>query len=96
MDGSQSRHLYVSKKLSNYLAKYFIFAFYFDRIIAKGAGGGRGSDGFGSSRGASARIVLELFKGEKIYTLVGQEGASACYKVAIILIFFILVMSFSK
>lgn len=49
-------------------------------IIAKGAGGGLGSRGVGSSRGALAVSVFELHKDEKIYILVGQKGESACIK----------------
>ncbi|XP_031622043.1 ALK tyrosine kinase receptor isoform X2 [Contarinia nasturtii] len=49
-------------------------------IIAKGAGGGLGSRGIGSSRGALAISVFELHKDEKIYILVGQKGESACMK----------------
>lgn len=50
------------------------------RIIAKGAGGGMGSRGVGSSRGALSVSVFELHKDEKIYILVGQQGESACIK----------------
>lgn len=50
------------------------------RIIAKGAGGGLGSRGVGSSRGALAISVFELHKDEKIYFLVGQKGENACIK----------------
>lgn len=50
------------------------------RIIAKGAGGGLGSRGLGSSRGALAVSVFELHKDEKIYFLVGQKGENACIK----------------
>jgi anaplastic lymphoma kinase len=49
-------------------------------IIAKGAGGGMGSGGVGSSRGAVAVSVLELHKDEEIYILVGQSGEDACIK----------------
>ncbi|KAJ6632780.1 ALK tyrosine kinase receptor, partial [Pseudolycoriella hygida] len=49
-------------------------------VIAKGAGGGLGSGGIGSSRGASAVTVLELHKDEEIYFLVGQKGEHACIK----------------
>jgi anaplastic lymphoma kinase len=49
-------------------------------IIAKGAGGGLGSGGVGSSRGAVAISVLELHKDEEIYILVGQNGEHACIK----------------
>lgn len=50
------------------------------RIIAKGAGGGLGSRGLGSSRGALAVSVFELHKDERIYVLVGQKGENACIK----------------
>ncbi|XP_055534113.1 tyrosine-protein kinase receptor [Wyeomyia smithii] len=49
-------------------------------IIAKGAGGGLGSGGVGSSRGALVLSVLELHKDEEIYILVGQSGEHACIK----------------
>ncbi|XP_062558487.1 tyrosine-protein kinase receptor isoform X1 [Armigeres subalbatus] len=49
-------------------------------IIAKGAGGGLGSGGVGSSRGAMVLSVLELHKDEEIYILVGQSGEHACIK----------------
>ncbi|XP_055625903.1 tyrosine-protein kinase receptor isoform X2 [Toxorhynchites rutilus septentrionalis] len=49
-------------------------------IIAKGAGGGLGSNGVGSSRGAMVLSVLELHKDEEIYILVGQSGEHACIK----------------
>lgn len=50
-------------------------------MIAKGASGGKGSDGKGRSWGAMARTVLQLRKGTKVYILVGQEGKPACLKV---------------
>lgn len=50
------------------------------RIIAKGAGGGLGSGGVGSSRGALAVSVLELHHDEEIHILVGQKGEHACIK----------------
>lgn len=50
------------------------------RIIAKGAGGGLGSGGVGSSRGAMAISVLELHLDEEIYILIGQKGEHACIK----------------
>lgn len=50
------------------------------RIIAKGAGGGLGSGGVGSSRGALVVSVMELNKDEEIYLLVGQAGEHACIK----------------
>lgn len=49
-------------------------------IIAKGAGGGLGSAGVGSSRGARAVSVLELHRDEEIHILVGQKGEHACIK----------------
>lgn len=49
-------------------------------VIAKGAGGGLGSGGVGSSRGALATSVLELKRDEEIYVLVGQTGEHACIK----------------
>lgn len=54
--------------------------FFLNRIIAKGAGGGLGSRGIGSSRGALAVSVFELHKDEDIYFLVGQQGEHACIK----------------
>lgn len=54
----------------------------FYRIISKGAGGGLGSRGLGSSRGALAISVFELHKDEEIYILVGQKGEDACTKTA--------------
>jgi len=47
------------------------------RIIAKGASGGLGSGGVGSSRGSVAVAVLELHKHEELYFLVGQQGENA-------------------
>ncbi|XP_077284525.1 anaplastic lymphoma kinase isoform X2 [Arctopsyche grandis] len=49
-------------------------------IIVHGAGGGLGSGGTGSSRGASVMALLELRKGQVLYALVGQQGSSACIK----------------
>ncbi|KAH8298472.1 hypothetical protein KR044_005153 [Drosophila immigrans] len=49
-------------------------------IIAKGASGGLGSGGVGSSRGSVAVAVLELHKNEELYLLVGQQGENACIK----------------
>ncbi|ALC42076.1 Alk [Drosophila busckii] len=49
-------------------------------IIAKGASGGLGSGGVGSSRGSVAVAVLELHKNEELYILVGQQGENACIK----------------
>lgn len=65
------------KPKSNLKKKFRVTIF---RIIAKGAGGGMGSRGVGSSRGALAVSVFELHKDEKIYILVGQQGESACIK----------------
>lgn len=59
---------------------FFNFQITCRRIIAKGAGGGLGSRGVGSSRGALAVSVFELHKDERIYILVGQKGESACIK----------------
>lgn len=50
------------------------------RIIVKGAGGGLGSGGVSSSRGAIVSSVIELHKDEEIYILVGQSGEHACVK----------------
>lgn len=50
------------------------------RLIVKGAGGGLGSGGVGSSRGARAVSVLELHKDEEIHFLIGQKGEHACIK----------------
>lgn len=50
------------------------------RIIAKGASGGLGSGGVGSSRGAVTVSILELHKNEELYVLVGQQGENACIK----------------
>lgn len=50
------------------------------RIIAKGAGGGLGSGGVGSSRGALVISVFELHKDEEIHIMVGQHGEHACIK----------------
>ncbi|KAL9915872.1 anaplastic lymphoma kinase isoform 1-T8 [Glossina fuscipes fuscipes] len=49
-------------------------------IIAKGASGGLGSGGVGSSRGAVTVSILELHKNEELYVLVGQQGENACIK----------------
>lgn len=49
-------------------------------MIVKGAGGGLGSGGVGSSRGALVVSVLELNKDEEIYFLIGQHGEHACIK----------------
>lgn len=50
------------------------------RLISKGASGGLGSGGVGSSRGSIVLTVLELHKDEEIYVLVGQSGEHACIK----------------
>ncbi|XP_073844464.1 anaplastic lymphoma kinase isoform X3 [Musca autumnalis] len=52
----------------------------FYTFIVKGASGGLGSTGVGSSRGAVAVAVLELHKNEELYLLVGQQGENACSK----------------
>ncbi|KAM7344585.1 anaplastic lymphoma kinase [Cochliomyia hominivorax] len=52
----------------------------FYTFIVKGASGGLGSGGVGSSRGAVAVAVLELHKNEELYILVGQQGENACIK----------------
>lgn len=57
-----------------------MFLFFCFRIIAKGAGGGLGSGGVSSSRGAIISSVIELHKDEEIYILVGQSGEHACIK----------------
>ncbi|XP_065200377.1 leukocyte tyrosine kinase receptor-like isoform X2 [Planococcus citri] len=49
-------------------------------IIAKGARGGKGADALGESRAAMVRAVTELYKGQSIYFLIGQEGHDACRK----------------
>lgn len=58
---------------------YFSFCL-IDLPLDKGAGGGLGSRGIGSSRGALAVSVFELHKDEDIYILVGQQGEHACVK----------------
>lgn len=86
MESSIGKLLHVSvKRLYLYLfisvqCSGWCFCFGFFSIIAKGAGGGLGSRGFGSSRGALAVSVFELHKDEKIFVLVGQQGESACIK----------------
>lgn len=55
--------------------------FFFNyRIIAKGAGGGLGSGGVGSSRGTIISSVIEFHKDEEIHILVGQSGENACIR----------------
>lgn len=51
------------------------------RIVARGARGGKGADGMGISKGATAVVVVELYKGQTLHILVGQEGGDACRKV---------------
>lgn len=51
------------------------------RIIAKGAGGGQGSEGTESSKGAEAIVVTELNKTQNLFILVGHLGGNACRKV---------------
>lgn len=67
--------MFLENVLFNMLNHVCVF-----RIIAKGAGGGLGSRGLGSSRGALAISVFELHKDERIYVLVGQKGENACVK----------------
>lgn len=80
MEGSERGLLHVifNIQLLNFYSK--ISSFKFLRVITKGAGGGLGSGGVGSSRGALAVSVLELHKDEEIYFLVGQKGEHACIK----------------
>ena len=59
------------------------------RIIAKGAGGGKGSNGQGVSLGAEARGVYEFRAGQQLYIVVGQEGGSVCRKVRFLSINFL-------
>lgn len=54
--------------------------FFFHRIIAKGASGGKGYDGDGFSKGSVVMGVFDLAKATALYILVGQEGGSACRK----------------
>ncbi|GLG92590.1 Uncharacterized protein GBIM_00232 [Gryllus bimaculatus] len=49
-------------------------------LLAKGASGGSGATGGPRAKGAAARLVVELRKGETLYVLVGQEGSGACSK----------------
>lgn len=68
-------------QLYYYVPKCFMIdEFFHSRIIAKGSGGGLGSGGVGSSRGAIVLSVLELHKNEEIYVLVGQNGEHACIR----------------
>lgn len=53
-------------------------------IIARGARGGKGADGMGISKGATAIAIVELSKNQQLYILVGQEGGDACRKVRIV------------
>lgn len=46
----------------------------------KGASGGLGSAGVGSSRGTVIMALLSLRKNEELYFLVGQQGENACVK----------------
>ena len=66
--------------MKHFLIKLLNFSINFFRIIAKGAGGGLGSGGVSSSRGAIVSSVIELHKDEEIYILVGQSGEHACIK----------------
>lgn len=52
------------------------------RIIAIGAGGGLGAGGHGVSKGAEARLVIELLMNKDLYILVGQQGTSSSKKVS--------------
>jgi len=52
-------------------------------IIARGARGGKGADGMGISKGATAIAVVELSKHQQLHILVGQEGGDACRKVRV-------------
>lgn len=52
-------------------------------IIARGARGGKGADGMGISKGATAIAVVELTKYQQLHILVGQEGGDACRKVRV-------------
>ncbi|XP_069363176.1 tyrosine-protein kinase receptor [Maniola hyperantus] len=49
-------------------------------IMATGASGGLGSMWAGVSHGAQARGLFELHRGERLYMLMGQQGAAACKK----------------
>ncbi|XP_063232393.1 leukocyte tyrosine kinase receptor [Bacillus rossius redtenbacheri] len=50
-------------------------------IVAKGAGGGKGSnDDHETSRGAVVRAVVHFEKGQELFALVGQRGSDACKK----------------
>ena len=53
------------------------------RLVAKGASGGRGAViNQMSSHGSIVKVTLFLRKGEQLYVLVGQEGASVCEQVS--------------
>lgn len=53
-----------------------------NRLVAKGASGGRGAViNQMSSHGSIVKVTLFLRKGEQIYVLVGQEGTSVCEQV---------------
>ncbi|XP_054281784.1 leukocyte tyrosine kinase receptor isoform X2 [Macrosteles quadrilineatus] len=52
----------------------------FYTIIAMGASGGLGAGGQGASKGAEARLVMELFVNKDLYILVGQQGTSSTKK----------------
>jgi len=51
------------------------------RIIAKGAAGGKGSEGKDFSKGATAFAIIHLNRTQPLYVIVGQDGTSACNKV---------------
>lgn len=57
--------------------------FFSNSLIGKGARGGRGASGTGSTWGALVRGVVELEKGDQLYFMVGQPGNDACPKVKI-------------
>jgi len=60
---------------------------FYDKIlsfsfVAKGASGGRGAvPNRMLSHGSMVKVSLFLKEGEKVYMLVGQEGASVCEQV---------------
>jgi len=69
-------------RLSN-ISNHRSFVFVCFSIIARGARGGKGADGMGISKGATAIAVVELSKHQKLHILVGQEGGDACRKVRV-------------
>ena len=62
--------------ITKYQLKFFL-----NRIVVKGASGGKGYDGLGVSKGTTIMGVVELNKTQSLYILVGQEGGNACRKV---------------